>query len=235
MQSSEWYTCRKSVINEVITTQIILFLLWNEWVVTVKTSYNYILSCHGEIFPYYLISKFTLPRRSRCTQYGRQFTSKSYRSYKNMALAGIPRLICPILYQYRHCLSPEALHGKFLHHRILSLIPTNENCPYFQRTPLHHITQNAIIVHTSQDYRICITGFYNIHHKIFNIHHKIIEYTSQNFEYASQDIEHTSQDYRIYITRFWTCITRCTIYITRFSNIHHKIFEYTSQDFEYES
>ena len=79
--------------------------------------------------------------------------------------------------------------------------PTNENCLYLQRTPLHHITQNAIIAHTSQDYRICMTRFSNIHHKILNIHHKIIEYTSQDFEYTSQDFEHTSQDYRICITR----------------------------------
>ena len=99
MQSSKWYTCRKSVINKIITTQIILFLLWTEWVVTVKTYYNYILSCHGEIFPYYLISKFTLPRRSRYTQYGRQVTSKSYRSYKTMALAGIP-IYCNLFLQF---------------------------------------------------------------------------------------------------------------------------------------
>ena len=41
--------------------------------------------------------------------------------------------------------------------RILSLFQTNENCPFFQRTPLHHITQNAIIAHTSQFYRLYIT------------------------------------------------------------------------------
>ena len=85
-------------------------------------------------------------------------------------------------------ISPLFVTGSYkkrdLHHRILSFFPTNKNCSYFQRTPLHHITQNAIIAHTSQDYRICITRFRiyitrfsNIHHKILNIHHKIIEYT----------------------------------------------------------
>ena len=96
-------------------------------------------------------------------------------------------VICPILYRAIIC-HRKRFTGNYkkrdLHHRILSLFPTNKNCPYFQRTPLHHITQNAIIAHTSQDYRICITRFRiyitrfsNIHHKILNIHHKIIEYT----------------------------------------------------------
>ena len=71
-----------------------------------------------------------------------------------------------------------------------------------------YITQNAIIAHTSQDYRKYITRFSNMHHKILNIHHKI-------FEYTSQDFEHTSQDYWIYITRYWIYITRYWTFITR--------------------
>ena len=44
---------------------------------------------------------------------------------------------------------------------MLLLFTTYENCCYFRRTQLHHITHNAIIAQTSQD-----------------------------FEYTSQDIDH---------------------------------------------
>ena len=36
-------------------------------------------------------------------------------------------------------------------------VPTDENCPYFQRTQLHYTTQSAIIAQTPQYFQIHIT------------------------------------------------------------------------------
>lgn len=82
-----------------------------------------------------------------------------------------------VLFNCFHVSKFNAANILNLHHRMLLLLPTNKNFPYFQRTQLHHINQNAIIVHTSDDFRKYITRlsrqyvrrFSSIHHKILNI------------------------------------------------------------------
>ena len=72
-----------------------------------------------------------------------------------------------------------------LHHRMFLLYPTNEIFPYFERTTLHHITQNTITC-------TYITRLWNIHYKSFRI------YITRVYGF----FELTSQDYKICITRY---------------------------------
>ena len=60
----------------------------------------------------------------------------------------------------------------------------NENCPFCQRTQLHHHIQNAIITHTSQDYIIYITRY------IAKLDSQIIAHTLEEFRFASLFGEH---------------------------------------------
>ena len=95
-----------------------------------------------------------------------------------------------------NCRQPTCIIGYFRYFQPMKIVLTfqEHHCVILPRMQLLHM-HHKIIEYASQDFRIYITRFSNIHHKILNIHHKIIEYTSQDFE-------HTSQDFRIYITRF---------------------------------
>ena len=59
---------------------------------------------------------------------------------------------------------------------VQSVSVENENCPFCQRTQLHHLIQNAIITHTSQYYIICITRY------IARLYSQIITHTLQEFQ-----------------------------------------------------
>ena len=88
--------------------------------------------------------------------------------------------------------------------QMLSLFPTNESCPYFQRTLLHHITHYyCTYTCTSQEYksqnhryRICLTWFSNIHHKILKYITRYLN-ISQAIEQTLQDLEYILQDLRM--------------------------------------
>ena len=59
---------------------------------------------------------------------------------------------------------------------VQSVSVENENCPFCQRPQLHHLIQNAIITHTSQDYIIHITRYIAI------LYSQIIAHTLQEFQ-----------------------------------------------------
>ena len=105
----------------------------------------------------------------------------------------------------RHGVKPYTINQSINQsiNQMLLLFPTNESCPYFQRTLLHHITHYYCTYtctsqkYKSQDhrYRISLTGFSNIHHKILKYITRYLN-ISQNIEHTSQDLEYTLQDLR---------------------------------------